>query len=84
MCSNSEVDPCGKDMIPLSFHTVKPDGQAQIVPNQSVKTSYATAVTTSVIYYTVLKCDVHYLEVNYYGLTIYMYCKIGMCSLFES
>ena len=44
MCSNSELDPCGEDMIPLSFHTVKPDGQAQIVPNQSVKASYATAV----------------------------------------
>ena len=28
-------------MISLSF-TVKPDGQAQIVPNQSVKASYAT------------------------------------------
>ena len=42
MCSNSELDPCGEDMIPLSFYTVKPDGQAQIVPNQSVKASYAT------------------------------------------
>ena len=42
MRSNSELDPCGEDMIPLSFHTVKPDGQAQIVPNQSVKASYAT------------------------------------------
>ena len=34
-------DACVEDMIPLSF-TVKPDGQAQIVPNQSVKASYAT------------------------------------------
>ena len=30
-----------EDRISLSF-TVKPDGQAQIVPNQSVKASYAT------------------------------------------
>ena len=29
---------CGEDMIPISF-TIKPDGQAQIVPNQSVKAS---------------------------------------------
>ena len=36
-----KLDACGEDMIPLSF-TVKPDGQAQIVPNQSVKASYAT------------------------------------------
>ena len=42
MCSNSELDPCGEDLIQLSFHTVKPDGQAQIVPNQSLKASYAT------------------------------------------
>ena len=41
MCSNSELDACDEDMIPLSF-TVKPDWQAQIVPNQSVKASYAT------------------------------------------
>ena len=47
MCSNGELDPCGEDMIPLSFHTVKPDGQAQIVPNQSVKASYATATSYS-------------------------------------
>ena len=36
------MDGCGEDMIPLSF-TVKPDEQAHIVPNQSVKASYATA-----------------------------------------
>ena len=41
VCSNSELGVCSEDMIPLSF-TVKPDGQAQIVPNQSVKASYAT------------------------------------------
>ena len=40
------------------------------------------AVTTSVIYYRVLKCDVCYLEGNYYGLSIHKYCKIGMCSPF--
>ena len=51
MCSNSELDPCGEDMIPLSFHTVKPDGQAQIVPNQSVKASYATGHSTQYINY---------------------------------
>ena len=31
-----KLDACGEDMIPLSC-TVKPDGQAQIVLNQSVK-----------------------------------------------
>ena len=36
-----KLDACGEDMIPLPY-TVKPDGQAQIVPNQSVKASYAT------------------------------------------
>ena len=36
-----KLDACGEDMIPLSFK-VKPDGQAQIVPNQPVKVSYAT------------------------------------------
>ena len=36
-----KLDACGEDMIPLSF-TVKSDGQAQIVPNQSVNSSYAT------------------------------------------
>ena len=46
MCSNSELDVYGEDMIPLSF-TVKPDGQAQIVPNQSVKASYATELLQS-------------------------------------
>ena len=44
MCFNSELDACVEDMILLSF-TVKPDGLAQIVPNQSVKASYATAPT---------------------------------------
>ena len=33
------------------------------------------------IYYTVLKCDVHYLEGNHYELTIHKYYKIGMCSI---
>ena len=37
-----KLDACGEDMIPLSF-AVKPDGQAQIVPNQSVKASYTIA-----------------------------------------
>ena len=37
-----KADACGEDMIPLSF-TVKPDGQPQIVPNQSVKVNYAIA-----------------------------------------
>ena len=37
-------------MIPLAFHTVKPDVQAQIVPNQSVKASYATVGTLMVLY----------------------------------
>ena len=38
------VDACGEDMIPLALSfTVKPDRWAQIVPNQSVKASYATA-----------------------------------------
>ena len=36
-----KLDACNEGMIPLSF-TVNPDGQAQIVPNQSVKASYAT------------------------------------------
>ena len=36
-----KLDACGEDMIPLSF-TVQPDRQTQIVPNQSVKASYAT------------------------------------------
>ena len=45
MCSNSKLDACGENMIPLSF-TVKPDGQAQIVNNQSVKDSYATDCIT--------------------------------------
>ena len=37
-----KLDACGEDMTPLPF-TVKPDGQAQIVPNHSVKASYTTA-----------------------------------------
>ena len=38
------MDACGEDMIPLSF------SQAQIVPNQSVKASYATARTYTCSY----------------------------------
>ena len=43
MCSNSELDACGEDMIPLSFTAVsQARWEAQIMPNQSVKASYAS------------------------------------------
>ena len=45
-----KLDACGEDMIPLSF-TVKPDGQAQIVPNQPVKASYSTDYVLNISVY---------------------------------